>query len=175
MRPNVRPARGFTMVELMIVVGVMGIIASIAIPNYQKLTARSRRTEMLDVVSKFRLYFKNIYDNQGSFSTTSTLAISTPSDVNPPASFPVGQPASWKNSGLGWTDLPFPPEGGVHMRYLYKITASDTVQFQVCGSFASFGPNSIVCGDQGINGNYYYLEVFHGNGTSEVTEFPPAF
>src|SRR5205085_1819888 len=85
MRPNLRPARGFTMVELMIVVGVMGIIASIAIPNYQKLTARSRRTEMLDVVSKFRLYFKNIYDN------------------------------------------------------------------------------------------YYYLEVFHGNGTSEVTEFPPAF
>jgi len=37
-------ARGFTMVELMIAVALIGIITSIAIPGYQRITARGRRS-----------------------------------------------------------------------------------------------------------------------------------
>jgi len=36
---------GFTLVELMVAVSIVGIGAAIAIPNYQKYTARSRQTE----------------------------------------------------------------------------------------------------------------------------------
>ena len=169
-----RSARGFTMVELMIVVGLIGVIASIAIPNYQRLTARSRRTEMLNTLSKLRLYFKNVYDNQGNMLTGQTLQALGPSAVNPSEATPPGIPGAWDSSRAGWTDLPFPPEGKILMRYLYKITATDTVEFQVCALFPSFGV-SFACGDTGVQGNYYYDEFFHGNGTSDVFETPSAF
>src|SRR5205085_214370 len=78
-----RMSRGFTLVEMMIVVGVIGVIASIAIPNYQKLTARSHRSEMLTTLSKVRLYFKNLHDGQGTFSIPGTRAPTESSDINP--------------------------------------------------------------------------------------------
>ena len=143
-----------------------------AIPGYQRITARSHRTEMQAILSKFRLYFKNTHDNQGTFSTAQTLAPSAVSAINPTS--PPGQAGPWVANASGWVDLPFPPEGKILMRYRYKITAPDVVEFQVCANFPSFGV-PFDCGDEGLQGNYYYDEFFHGNGTSDVLEKPNAF
>ena len=174
MRQNRRQMdRGFTLVELMIVVGVIGIIASLAIPNYLRFTARTKRSEMLETISKLKLSFKNGYDNTGSFITPSTSA-GFISGVNPSAAVPVGQAASWNTQAAGWTEFQFPPEGAVKMRYWYTISSDQDLLITVCGSFAGVGDIAATC-PAGMTGaaNYSYTEVFHGNGSSEApTEWP---
>jgi type IV pilus assembly protein PilA len=50
-----RQQKGFTLIELMIVVAIIGILAAIAIPAYQDYTIRARVTEGLELASSAKL------------------------------------------------------------------------------------------------------------------------
>jgi type II secretory pathway pseudopilin PulG len=171
------------MVELMIVIAVIGVIASLAIPNYMRFTARTKRSEMLETISKIKLNFKNLADNSGTFVTGSTVAAGVTSVVNPTGTVPVGQGTNWDTHADGWTEFQFPPEGSVKMRYWYTMgpVVNGNVQdvtITVCGSFAGLGSTPAICPSQGSmvgTANYRYDEVFHANGSSDPPVEIPAF
>lgn len=47
--------KGFTLIELMIVVAIIGILASIALPAYQDYTRRARATELVLATAPYKL------------------------------------------------------------------------------------------------------------------------
>ncbi len=59
--------KGFTLIELMIVVAIIGILASIAIPAYQNYTIRAQVTEGLNLADGWKTAISEYYAQYGSF------------------------------------------------------------------------------------------------------------
>jgi type IV pilus assembly protein PilA len=68
--------QGFTLIELMIVVAIIGILAAVAIPSYQDYTARAQVTEALGLLSSFKTPLAETFSSQGEFNGTNTAPTS---------------------------------------------------------------------------------------------------
>ena len=64
-----RHQKGFTLIELMIVVAIIGVLAAIAIPQYQNYVARAQMAEGLTLASGAKTAVAEYYDSNGRFPT----------------------------------------------------------------------------------------------------------
>ena len=60
-------SKGFTLIELMIVVAIIGVLAAVGIPQYQNYTARAQATEGLVLAGGLKTVLAEYYNTHGSF------------------------------------------------------------------------------------------------------------
>jgi len=58
--------KGFTLIELMIVVAIIGILAAVALPAYQDYTVRAKMSEVILAMSACRTSITEVYQSGGS-------------------------------------------------------------------------------------------------------------
>ena len=71
--------KGFTLIELMIVIAIIGILAAIAIPAYQDYTVRSKVSEGLNLAGAAKLAVAETFDSEGSFLSANNGSYGLPS------------------------------------------------------------------------------------------------
>lgn len=78
--------RGFTLIELMIAVAVIGILAAVAVPSYQEYVARSRRADVTNTLSAAALFMQRYYGANNTYTNATlpaTLSSAPPNATQP--------------------------------------------------------------------------------------------
>jgi prepilin-type N-terminal cleavage/methylation domain-containing protein len=141
-QPSRRPTlahRGFTLVELMIVVVIIGILSSVAIPQFQRMQLRTRTAER-DVTANAIMRSVNDYWNQTNrLPGPDGIVIDLPQ--NPPNPEIDGKQPFVQSLGH-WNHVAWKPEGPLYFRY--EVAGSVTAKVLVLTITSDLDKNSQV-------------------------------
>ena len=88
--------QGFTLIELMIVVAIIGILAAVAIPAYQDYTAKAQGSEIYSLMSGLKTPYVELAGATGAISACDITKY--------PSSVTVGK--SVEKLAMGWLNIP---------------------------------------------------------------------
>jgi type IV pilus assembly protein PilA len=119
----VKRQQGFTLIELMIVVAIIGILAAIAIPAYQDYTVRAKVTEGIGFAAAAKTSVAEYYTSQGTMPADATEAGFSS------VTTPIVQSVTYArtNTNVGAITVAFNAIGG-------SVVAGQTIVFTGTGS-----------------------------------------
>ncbi len=94
--------KGFTLIELMIVVAIIGILAAVAIPAYGDYTARAQAAEAMTLLDGLKTPMTEAYTADGSWAVSAISAVTTGKYVSSVTSSPTQTTitATFKTAGV---------------------------------------------------------------------------
>jgi len=99
--PRANPARtrlaGFTLIELMITVAIIGILVAIALPAYTNYVTRGRLVAMTNQLTAYRTAMEQYYQDNRSYSTVNS--------ITSPCTDSTNWVKSWGSNSTGYFSL----------------------------------------------------------------------
>jgi type IV pilus assembly protein PilA len=118
--------QGFTLIELMIVVAIIGILAAIAIPAYQDYTIRAQVSEGLNLSSAAKVAVTEYWQDRGVF---------------PPDATAAGLPAATEINGNYVSQIALTANTGV-LTITYEASAPQKANAAIDGDTLVFTPTT---------------------------------
>ncbi len=113
-----RARRGFTLVELMIVVAIIGLLAAVALPLYGRSLLRSRTAERLTILDAVGRGMNDVVANSQALPTA-------PAEAWAGAANPAGAPGPTKRrfdyTIAGWNFMPVVVQGDSYYSYQFRV------------------------------------------------------
>ena len=143
--------RGFTLIELMVVVAIVGIIAAIAIPSYQSSVDKARRADAQGALVAFAASMERRFTENNSYCDSGTNAVTncggTAGDSGTPIYFPSQVPT---DGGTAYYTLTISNVSSTS----FTLTAQrkGVMDSDYCGDFTitNTGAQSIANADSGV-------------------------
>lgn len=95
--PPRRHQPGFTLIEVMITVAIVGILAAIALPSYQEYVARSRRLDAQATLLEAAQFMERFYTQNGTYTNAAlpaNLAVSPAGSTGTGVFYDITLPAA---------------------------------------------------------------------------------
>jgi prepilin-type N-terminal cleavage/methylation domain-containing protein len=110
--------QGFTLIELMVVVVIIGVLSTIAIPQYQVYIRRSRTSEATANINSIALYQEQYFSENNQYVTVNANPAAIPSPDADPSGF-----LAFDATRADWIELGsiFPDE--TPLRFQYQVRA----------------------------------------------------
>ena len=131
--------KGFTLIELMIVIAIIGILAAIAIPAYQDYIVRTKISEGLNMAGAAKLAVAETYDSTG---------------VLPPANSDAGLPSATSITGSYVTSITV-TDGVVDILYNTSVGGNPTANGTTMTLTPSTSEGSMMWDCSGTMANKY--------------------
>lgn len=152
----VRRGSGFTTIELLIGVAIVGILASLAIPAFKGYVYRGRVSEAVTVLNEIKTRQETYRSRHGNYAAVNGANWGSWN----PADIPGSQPVAWASSAA-WEELGIRHPG--YVRFRYATVAGEPNQATPAGSNLQnddFWFAAQAEGDLDDDGQSFVLEVY---------------